>query len=106
VKSAATAAIAPRIGAQGGAIAAVAADFTLCVAYVAALGRNGPRLPLGAVPVALGAGGAAYVAGSLVGVHPLVEASAALALFLGLLLVLRRFPAEVRELLRRRAAPR
>jgi len=99
-------ALAPRIGAQGGAIAAVAADFTLCVAYVAALGRNGPRLPLGAVPVALGAGGAAYVAGSLVGVHPLVEASAALALFLGLLLVLRRFPAEVRELLRRRAAPR
>lgn len=97
-------ALTPSIGAQGGAIAAVAADFTLCIAYAVLLARNGPRLPFAGVPVALGAGGAAYVAGSLVGVHPLVEAIAGMTLFLALLLALGRFPPEVRELLRRRRA--
>lgn len=98
--------LAPAIGAQGGAIAGVAADFTLCIANTALLVRNGgPRLPLAAVPVAIGAGGLAYIGGSLAGLHPLAEAAIGVALYLALLLALRRFPPEVRELLRRRRAP-
>jgi len=96
-------ALVPSMGAEGGAIAAVVADFTLCVATtLLTLRRGGPPLPLRAVPIALGAGGAAYVAGSLVGVHPLVEAATGALVFLGLLGLLRRFPPEVSELLRRR----
>ena len=98
-------ALAPSMGAQGGALAAVLADYTLAVGNTALLvRRGGPKLPLGAVPMVLGAGVAGYLAGSAVGLHPLVEASVGTAVFLGLLLVTRRFPPEVRELLRRRAA--
>ena len=99
-------ALVPSHGAQGGAIAAVLADFTLAVANTLLLMRNGgPRLPLLAVPVALAAGGLGYLAGSLVGVHPLVEATVAVATFLAVLLATRRFPPEVLELLRSRRAP-
>lgn len=101
-------ALAPSMGAEGGAIAAVVADFTLCIGNVVLLMRDGgPRLPLAIVPVALGAGALGWLAGSLVGIHPVVEAAVGVAVFLALLLALGRFPPEVRELLRRRrvAAP-
>jgi O-antigen/teichoic acid export membrane protein len=93
----------PALGAQGGAIAAVVADFTLCIATTVLLMRgDGPPLPLSAVPVGLAAGGGGYLAGSLVGIHPLVQAAAGALVFLSLLVVLRRFPPEVAELVLRR----
>jgi O-antigen/teichoic acid export membrane protein len=91
----------PSMGAQGGAIAAVLADFGLAIACTSLLVRNGgPALPWAAMPVGLAAGGVGYGAGSLVGVHPLVEAAVGVAVFLAMLVVLRRFPPEVLELLR------
>lgn len=99
-------ALAPSLGAQGAAIAAVAADFVLAIAYTVMLVRgDGPALPFAAVAVALGCGGLAYLAGSAVGVHPLVEGAVGMTAFLALLLALRRFPPEVIELLRSRRRP-
>lgn len=96
-------ALVPPLGAVGGALAAVTADFTLAIVNTALLvRRGGPGLPFGAVPVALAAGAAGYGAGSLVGIHPLVQATVGVLVYLGVLLMLRRFPPEVREVLRRR----
>jgi len=98
--------LAPTLGAVGGAIAAVAADFALAAGNTIMLVRKqGPALAFAAVPIALAAGAAGYLAGYGVGVHPLVQASAGMAVYLGLLLALRRFPPEVLELTRRRQPP-
>lgn len=96
-------ALVPAMGAQGGAIAAVVADFTLCIATTVLLTRRqGPSLPLAAVPVALAAGGGGYLAGALVGIHPVLQAAVGALVYLGLLVALRRFPPEVAELRLRR----
>lgn len=95
----------PIRGAQGAAIAAVLADFTLAVVNTVYLvRRGGPLLPFRSVPIIVGAGAAGYGAGLLVGIHPLVQTAVGIAVFLGLLLLLGRFPPEVREVLRWRRA--
>jgi O-antigen/teichoic acid export membrane protein len=94
--------LASAYGARGAAVAAIAADFALAAANtVLLMRRGGPRLPLSAVPVALVAAVAGFVAGRLVGIHPMVEVVAGGVTFLAVLVVLRRFPPELRELLRR-----
>jgi O-antigen/teichoic acid export membrane protein len=93
----------PPLGAEGGAMAAVTADFTLAIVNTALLvRRGGPPLPFGVVPIALAAGAAGYGAGILVGIHPLVQTAVGVAAYLAVLVMLGRFPPEVRELLTRR----
>ena len=95
--------LAPSLGADGAAIAAVTGDFVLAAALTVVLRRrDGPPLPLSAVAVTLAAGGLGYLAGHLVGVHPLVEALTGCLVFLAVLGVLRRFPPELRDVLDRR----
>ncbi|HEY1539259.1 MAG TPA: oligosaccharide flippase family protein [Solirubrobacteraceae bacterium] len=95
----------PTYGARGAAVTAVCADFALAAAVTALLMRHdGPRLPLSVLPVAFVSGLAGYGAGRLVGVHPLVEALAGGVVFLLMLVALRRFPPELRDLARRRLA--
>jgi O-antigen/teichoic acid export membrane protein len=90
-------------GAQGAAIAATAADFALALTTAVLLVRKGgPTLPLSVLPVALLAAACGLGAGLLVGVHPLVDAFVGTVVYLGVLALLRRFPPEVGELLRRR----
>lgn len=97
-----TLALAPGLGARGAAIAAVTADFTLAGGNALMLvQKDGPALPLAALPVALGATLLGYAAGALVGVHPLVQAAVGGAVFLAVLAALGRFPPEVGEMLRR-----
>ncbi len=99
-------ALVPPLGAEGGALAAVLADFTLAGVNTALLvRRGGPQLPFGVVPVALTAGGAGYGAGLLVGIHPLVQTAVGIVVFLGVLRVCGRFPPEVSEVLSRKRRP-
>lgn len=94
-------ALVPEFGARGAASAAVVADFTLAAAATFLLvRRGGPSLPYTAAAVALVAALFGYVAGALVGIHPLVESAVAGAVFLVVLRLLGRFPPEVGELLR------
>lgn len=96
-------ALAPGLGAQGAALAAVIADFTLAGTNAALLvRRDGPPVRWSVLPVALTAVAAGYLAGWAVGVHPLVEAAVGGLTFLAALVLLRRFPPELRELLSRR----
>ncbi|MGI8557506.1 MAG: oligosaccharide flippase family protein [Solirubrobacteraceae bacterium] len=93
----------PPLGGEGGALAAVIADFTLAsVATAMLVRRGGPSLPFGVIPVALTAGAAGFIAGFLVGIHPLVQTAVGVVVFLATLTVLGRFPPEVRETLGRR----
>ena len=95
-------ALAPSFGAIGAAIAAVTADATLAVVNAAMLTRRGgPHLPVDACLVGGLAGALGYVAGTLLDVHPLVQAFAGAAVFVGVIVAAGRFPPEVRELLRR-----
>ncbi len=95
-----TLALAPGLGARGAAIAAVTAELMLATGNTVMLLRNGgPSLPLSAVPVTICLGGLAVLAGLAVGVHPVVQASVGCLVYLGLLRVTGRFPAEVAELL-------
>ena len=64
--------------------------------------NGGPTLPLSVLPVALLAAACGLGAGLLVGVHPLVDAFVGAVVYLAVLALLRRFPPEVGELLRRR----
>jgi O-antigen/teichoic acid export membrane protein len=97
-------ALTPSLGARGAALAAVAADFALAVANTVLLLRaGGPPLPLSAIAVTAAGFGAGYGAGTLVGVHPLLETAAGAIAFLTVLVVLRRFPPELRELVGRRS---
>jgi O-antigen/teichoic acid export membrane protein len=94
--------LAPEYGAQGAAVAAVVADFALAISLTVLLMRNdGPPLRLSVVPVALVAAGCGLGAALLVGIHPIVEAAVGGLVFLAVIALLRRFPAEVGELLRR-----
>jgi O-antigen/teichoic acid export membrane protein len=95
----------PQHGAQGGAIAAVVADVALASANaVLLMRRGGPPLPLSALAVTAAAALVGYAAGRLAGVHPLVETAVAAIAFLVVLGLLRRFPPELRDLLRGRSA--
>jgi O-antigen/teichoic acid export membrane protein len=92
--------LAPAHGAIGAAIAADAADFTLAATLTIMLARrNGPPLPWSALAVTAIAGLCGYGAGRLVGIHPLVEAVTGCLVFLLVLVLMRRFPPELRELL-------
>jgi O-antigen/teichoic acid export membrane protein len=100
-------ALAPSIGADGAAIAAVTGDFVLAGTLTLLLmRRDGPPLPLSAVAVTLSAGALGYAAGRLVGVHPLIEAVSGGIVFLVVLGAMRRFPPELREVLDLRRAGR
>ena len=92
--------LAPAHGAIGAAIAADVADFTLAATLTIMLARrNGPPLPWSALAVTAIAGLCGYGAGRLVGIHPLVEAVTGCLVFLLVLVLMRRFPPELRELL-------
>ena len=100
-------ALAPSLGAVGAAIAAVTADFVLAgTTTVMLLRRGGPPLPLSAVPVTLAAALCGYGAAWLVGIHPVVDAVVGCIVFLAVLVLLRRFPPELRELLTSRRTAR
>jgi O-antigen/teichoic acid export membrane protein len=96
-------ALVPPLGARGAAIATVAAEVALAVATVTALMRARPELalPLAAVPIALAAGGAGVGVGHLLGIHPVADAAAGLAVYGAALAALGRFPPEVGHALRR-----
>jgi O-antigen/teichoic acid export membrane protein len=100
-----TLALAPGLGARGGAIAAVAAEFSLAGVNTWMLlhAPERPRLPLGVLPVSLVAAAGAIGVGLLVGIHPVVQAAVGGLTYLLLLAAFGRFPPEVKELLRRRA---
>ncbi len=94
-----TLALSPGMGAQGGAIAAVVADFVLATINTAMLIRaGGPRLPFKVVPVALAAGALGYGAGLAVGVHPVVQAAVGSAVYLLAVAAMGYLPPEVRAL--------
>jgi O-antigen/teichoic acid export membrane protein len=96
-------ALSPSLGAKGAAAAAVTADYALAIVNALMLvRRGGPRLPLSILPVALIAGAAGFGAGRLVGIHPVIEAAVGALVFLAIVGLARRFPPEVRELLKRR----
>jgi O-antigen/teichoic acid export membrane protein len=96
-------ALAPSHGATGAAIAGVCADISLAATCtVMLMRRGGPPLPLSAVAVTLVAGLCAYGAGRLVGIHPVVSAAAGSIVFLAVLVLLRRFPPELREVIESR----
>jgi O-antigen/teichoic acid export membrane protein len=100
-------ALAPSHGAVGAAIAADTADLGLAATLtVMLLRREGPPLPLSAIPVTLGAGLCGYGAGRLAGIHPIVEAVVGCVVFLVVLALLRRFPPELREVLTSRRPSR
>ncbi len=86
----------PALGAEGGAITTVGAEAALALATVLALirARPGMGLPLGVLPVAAGAAGAAILAGRLVGQHSLVEAIAGALTYVAVIFLLGRFPPE------------
>ena len=93
-------ALTPAHGADGAAIAAVTGDFVLAASLTLLLmRRGGPPLPLSAVAVTVGAGALGYAAGRLADVHPFVDAVIGCLVFLAVLVVLRRFPPELREVL-------
>ncbi len=97
--------LAPSHGASGAAIAAVSADLVLAgTLSTMLLRRGGPPLPLSALLVAVGAALCGYGAGRLVGIHPLVEAVIGCLVFLLVLVLLRRMPPELREVLKGRGA--
>lgn len=90
-------ALVPPLGAEGAAIATVAAELTLALATTSALVRARPelKLPLTAVPIALAAGAAGVGAGTMLGIHPVVDAAVGLVVYGAVLALLGRFPPEV-----------
>jgi O-antigen/teichoic acid export membrane protein len=100
-----TLALAPGLGARGGAIAAVAAEFALGAvnAWVLVHSPGRPKLPLGIIPIALVAAAGGLGAGLLVGIHPVVQTAVGALTYTLLLLVLGRFPPEAKELFTHRA---
>jgi len=106
-----TLALVPALDAQGAAIATVGAELALAtaVAFLLARSHRGVRLPWGSVPrIVLAAGGAA-AAGLLAPVPAVAQAILATAVYGLLLLLVGRFPPELRHALaaprRARAAP-
>jgi O-antigen/teichoic acid export membrane protein len=98
----------PSLQARGAAIAAVSAETALAVVTTVMLKRAEPalRLPLGVIPVALAAAAAGVGAGLLLGGPEVVRAVVGSVVFLVVVVLLGRFPPEVRHALaaRRREA--
>jgi len=94
-----TLALSPSMGAQGGAIAAVLADFMLATINTVMLIRaGGPRLPLKVIPIALLAGAVGYGAGLAVGVHPVVQAGVGSAVYILAVAAMGYLPPELKSL--------
>ena len=104
-----TLALVPSFEAEGAAVATVAAEFALAAASAVLLSRSqhGVRLPWAGVPRVLVAGAAALGAGLLLPLPVLAQAVVATAVFGVALVVVGRFPPELRTALvsRRRSAP-
>jgi O-antigen/teichoic acid export membrane protein len=96
-----TAILAPSLGARGAALAVVAGETGLATVSALLLIRALPRgrLPLGVIPVAALAGGAAVASGLLLPIDPIAGAVVATGVYLAVLAVCGRFPPELRELL-------
>ncbi|GAC1438834.1 MAG: hypothetical protein NVSMB51_15520 [Solirubrobacteraceae bacterium] len=92
----------PLLQARGAALATVGAELALALTTAIALVRAQPglALPFSAIPVALVAGGAGVLAGHLVGVHAVLEVLVGTAVYVLVLLGMRRFPPELRDALR------
>jgi O-antigen/teichoic acid export membrane protein len=89
------------LGARGAAIGATVGEVGLAAAVAVLLVRSAPeiRLPLGALPIAVAAGGVALLTGLVLPVHPVVQAVVAGGVYLGVLRLAGRFPPEARQLL-------
>ena len=100
VSLAGTLALAPRLGADGAAIATVAAEALLAttMAVQLARARSALRFPLGRVPVLLAVAGLAACA-ALLPIHDVLRALLATVVYFGLLYALGRIPAEIAEAL-------
>jgi len=96
-----TVALVGPLGARGGAIAAVGAEFTLAALVVRFLVRAIPNVHLAwiTVPTVALAGVAATGLGLLLPVHPVIAATVASGVYFLLLRLLGRLPPEIRELL-------
>ena len=96
------AALIPRLGARGGALATIGGEVTLAIVAAVALRRARPslRLPLGALPAAAVAGGAGVAIGNFVGIQAFLEIFVASVVYAGTLALLGRFPQEVGHALR------
>jgi O-antigen/teichoic acid export membrane protein len=91
------------LGAQGAALATLGAELVLCAGLLVVLLRERPELTGGlrGAPAILAVAGAAVAAGLLTGLPGLVGFALANVVFVAGLVLVRRFPPEVRELLRR-----
>jgi peptidoglycan biosynthesis protein MviN/MurJ (putative lipid II flippase) len=100
-----TLALVPVLDAEGAALATVGAEMALAVAVAVLLSRShrGVRLPWAGVPRILLAAGGAAAAGLLAPVPAVAQALLATAVYALLLLLVGRFPPELRHAL---AAPR
>jgi O-antigen/teichoic acid export membrane protein len=99
-----TLALAPTLGARGGAIAAVAAETAIAVGASIVLIRSGAgvHLSFSVLPVAALAGGAGALSGLALPIHPLLGILVASLVYFAILRVFGRFPYEVRQILRGR----
>ena len=100
-----TLALVPVLDAEGAALATVGAEMALAVAVAVMLARShrGVRLPWSGVPLIVAAAGGAAAAGLLAPVGPVGGAVLATVVYALLLLLVGRFPPELRHAL---AAPR
>jgi O-antigen/teichoic acid export membrane protein len=96
-----TALLAPPLGAQGAAVATLAAELGLALGVAVALKRADPavQLPLSTAAIVAFAACAAIAVGLTLPVHPLIGVAIASGLYFVGLKLLGRFPPEVRELL-------
>ena len=94
------------LGAQGAAIATVGAETVLAAGVLSVLLSSRPALAGGVTgaPLIVGLGALGVVAGWLTGIPAIPGLVVANVVFVGGLLALRRFPPEVRDVLRRGAA--
>ncbi len=98
-----TLALVPPLGAQGAAIATLATESALAIGVIAVLVRARPELLAGlrGAPWILGAGGVAVAVALLPGLPGLVALVVANVVFGALLVVTRRVPPELRDVVRR-----
>jgi O-antigen/teichoic acid export membrane protein len=103
-----TFALVPSFAAKGAAVATVAAELALAAASALLLARSqrGVRLPWMSVPMVLAAAGVALGASLLLPVPVLLQAVAATLIYGVALVVVRRFPPELRTALSARRAGR
>ena len=96
-----TLALVPTLEAQGAALGTVGAELALAAATAALLARShrGVRLPWASVPRVMLAAGAALAIGLVVPVHPVAQAVMATIVYGLALVVVGRFPPELRSAL-------